>query len=418
MEKFNAKEAFADNYQLYKDTWVSNGVYAPTGDQISFKDFLATPNANIWLPKVVEDIAREPVEPMLVVSSLLDRVQFNGAARITFPALGAITAADIAEGQAYPEQTLNVAPGSITVNTGKSGVAFKISEEMRRNSMFDVINLHIRAARRALDRHKEKKGMDFISGMGVTLFDNKNPESSVYGTCTGRAMSGAGNGSCRMEDLMKAYAHIMMQGFTPDTILLHPLAWSMWMVDPLLQTIVKNTGNGSWFQPHSMPKSGQPWASASQGGRGIPGGFGQFTPGGNAAGETPTSVTGLDQNLNSAAQIPSYFPHPLRVIVSPFVPFDVYKQTCDIMIFDSRNLGALVVEEDVTVDQWDDMSTDITKIKLKERYCFSIYEDGLAVGVLRNIPIKANEIALPISATISAAGSLSELDITSPISGL
>jgi hypothetical protein len=418
MEKFDAKVAFGDNYQLYRDTWVNNGVYAPTGTKIGFKDFLATPNANIWLPKVVEDIAREPVEPMLVVASLLDRVQFSGSARITFPALGAITAADIAEGQAYPEQTLNVAPGSVTVTTGKSGVAFKISEEMRRNSMFDVINLHIRAARRALDRHKEKKGMDFISGMGVTLFDNKNPESSVYGTCTGRSISGAGNGSCRMEDLMKAYAHIMMQGFTPDTILLHPLAWSMWMVDPLLQTIVKNTGSGSWFQPHSMPKSAQPWSAASQGGRGIPSGYGAFTPGGNAAGETPTSVNGLDQNLNSAAVIPSYFPHPLRVIVSPFVPFDVYKQTCDIMVFDSRNLGALLVEEDVTVDQWDDMSTDITKIKLKERYAFSIYEDGLAVGVLRNIPIKANEIALPVSATISAAGSLSELDITSPISGL
>ena len=53
---------------------------------------------------------------------------------------------------------------------------------------------------------------------------------------------------------------------------------------------------------------------------------------------------------------------------------------------------------------------------LKERYAFAVYEDGLATGVLRNVPIKANEIALPAHATISSAGELAELNTTSPIS--
>jgi len=416
---FDPQKAFGDKYELFRDTWHSNGFNVPTQAKVDFKDLLATPSANIWMPKVIEEIVREPVEPMLIVPSLLDRIAYTPAARITFPAMGAMTAFDLAEGQSFPEQSLNVAPGSITINVGKTGIMFKITEEMQKYSQYDVMNMHIRAGRRGPDRHKEKKGMTYISAMGVTLFDNINPTESVYGTCTGRSMSGAGNGSCRMEDLLKAYSHVMMQGYTPDTILLHPLAWSMWMADPLLQAIVKNTGNGQWFQPRNMPQQGRPWDASNQSKMGMPGGYGQYTPGGNAAGETATSpqnASEFDQNLQSAAVIPSYFPYPLKVLVSSFVPYDEERETTDIIIFDSSNLGALVVDSDVTLDQWEDMNADILKVKLKERYAFAIYEDGLGIGVLRNVAIKANEIAMPVHPTISAAGSLSELDVTSPIS--
>lgn len=416
--RFDHDKAFGGKYELFRDTWMANGFNDITQSQVSYKDMMATSNAAIWMPKVIEEIVREPVEPMLIIPSLLDRIAYTPAARYTFPAIGALVAYDLAEGQAYPEQTLNVAPGSMTINIGKTGVAFKITEEMQKYSQYDLMNMHIRAARRALDRHKERKGMDFISALGVTLFDNINPTESVFGTCTGRSITGAGNGSCRMEDLLKAYAHIMMQGYTPNTILIHPLAWSMWMADPLLQTIVKNTGNGQWFQPHNMPKSGLPWANASQAKMGMAGGYGAFTPSGNAASETATTAAELDQNLNSPAVIPSYFPHPLRVLVSPFVPYNSTNNTCDIMVFDSANVGALLTEGEVQTDSWEDLSTDITKVKLKERYAFAVYEEGLAIGVMRNVPIRANEIALPVQATISSSGSIAELDVTTAISGL
>jgi hypothetical protein len=419
--KINYSEAFGDsqeNHAEFRDTWLSSGFNHPTQTQMTFSDMMATPNAQYWMPKVVEDIIREPQEPMLVIQSLLDRIQYTPAARITFPAIGALVAYDLAQGQTYPEQQLQISPGSITINVGKTGLAFKITEEMQRYSQFDVINMHIRAARKALDRHKESKGMNYITSMGVSLFDNINPTSSLYGTCTGRSLTGAGNGSCRMEDLLKSYAHIMMQGFIPDTILMHPLTWSMWLADPLLQTIVKNTGRGSWFQKHNMPKSGLPWANASQNKMGLGSGYGAFTQTGNAGSETPTAVSEIDQNLNSAPVIPSYFPHPLSVVVSPFVPFNVHNNTCDIMIFDSSNLGALVVDEDVVSDQWEDLSADIIKVKLRERYTFAIYEDGLGIGVMKNVPVVANEISFPAQATISATGEFDELDPTAAISGL
>jgi len=412
------KDYFNDNEAVFVDTWMNNGFHDMTQKKLTFDDIMATPNFSVWMPKVVEEVVREPVEPLTIIPQLLDRIAYTPAAKITVPAIGALVAYDMGEDMSYREQSLNLAPGSITVNVGKTGLAFKITEEMRRYSQFDIINMHLRAGRRALDRHKEKKGWDYISGMGVTIFDNINPLESVYGTCTGRAMTGAGNGSCRMEDLVKAYAQVMLQGFIPDILLMHPLTWSMWMADPLLQTIVKNTGNGSWFQPTNVPRTSSPWAAASQGGMGMSGGNMQYTPPDNNASETPTAKTALDQTLRTAPVIPSYFPYPLSVIVSPFAPYNVHNNTCDIMIADSKNLGALVVDEDVSSESWDDMSNDSMKVKMRERYCIAIYNDGNGIGVLRNVPIVANEIALPVHPTISAAGSLDELDPTTAISGL
>ena len=406
----------AEDLSLVLDTWNNNGFNVPTQTKFEFTDLMATSNSSIWMPKVIEEVAREPVEPMLIIPSLLDRVQYSAAARYSFPAIGALVAYDLAPAQAYPEQTLNIAPGTVTINVGKTGIAFAITEEMIRYSQYDVMSMHIRAARRALDRHKEQKGWAYISGMGQTLFDNLAPTTSVYGTCTGRNMSGAGNGSCRMEDLLKAYSYIMMSGFVPNTLIMHPMTWSIWMTDPLLQSITKNTGNGAWFQRMNMPKSARPWQGSSMGGTGLPSGYGAMMPAGNVAGETPTNVSGYDQNLNSAAVIPSYFPFPLNVVVSPFAPFNPENNTADIMICDSSNLGAMVVDHDVLVDQWEDLSADTMKIKLKERYAFQVYEDGLAIGVLRNVPIKANEIAFPLQATISSTGSLADLNVATAIS--
>lgn len=417
--KFDHKSAFGEdpgNHSLFLDTWLNNGYNDVVQQKIDFKDLMSTPNSSIWMPKVVEDVIREPVEPMLIIPSLLDRVQYTAAARFSFPAIGALVAYDLAPAQAYPEQQLQVAPGTVTINVGKTGIAFSITEEMVRYSQYDVMTMHLKAGRRALDRHKEQKGWNFISGMGIGIFDNLVPSSSVYGTCTGRAMDGTGNGACRMEDLLKAYSYLMMNGYVPNTIIMHPMTWSIWMTDPLLQSITKNTGNGSWFQPHNMAKSDRPWANASQGGTGIPGGYGQYIPGGGTSSETPTSVSGLDQNLTSTAVIPGYFPYPLRVLVSPFMPFNPQNETADIIICDSANLGALVVDQEVQTDQWEDMSADTLKIKLKERYAFHMYDDGLAIGVMRNVPIKANEIAFPLQATISSAGSLDDLDPSTAIS--
>lgn len=399
---FDQSKAFGDKFELFRDTYLSDGFNTPTQSVLSFTDLLATSNAGEWLPKTFENILRAPVEPMIMAPMLLDKIAYTGA-KITFPAIGAMVAADIAEGQSFPERTLNIAPGTMTASVGKSGLQFRVTEEMVMDSQFDVINLHLDAARKAMARHKEKKAFDFINSMGTLLFDNKNPGSSVYGVCTGRDIVGAGNGSCRMEDLVKAFSHIMMQGFMPDTILMHPLTWSIWLTDPVLQTITKNTANGAWFQPHTPPKASTSWDAANQGKLGLSGGF-THTPGGNTGGDTPSGVNDIDQHLSSAPTVPGYFPYPLRVLVSPYVPFNVESQLADIMVFDSSNLGAMIEKFPIVVDRWEDLFTDIINIKMKEAYGFGIYNDGLGIGVMKNIPITPNAISFPAVPTISASG--------------
>ena len=43
--------------------------------------------------------------------------------------------------------------------------------------------------------------------------------------------------------------------------------------------------------------------------------------------------------------LPNYLGLPFRILVSPFVHFDPENRTTDIMMFNSRNLGALIVDE-------------------------------------------------------------------------
>jgi hypothetical protein len=217
-----------------------------------------------------------------------------------------------------------------------------------------------------------------------------------------------------MEDLLKAWSFLMMQGYIPDTILIHPLAWSMWMSDPLLQTIAKNTGRGPWFNNPNPAKTSLSWPNASQNKMGVAGGL-AYVPSETTASDVPSGVGEIDQTLNAKPSVPGYFPFPLSVVVSPFAPFDTEKNTCDIMLFDSSNLGALIVDEDVSMDQWTDLSVDMEKIKLKEKYGFCVYEDGLAIGVMKHVPIVPNEISGPVQAMIT---NLSALTLTTAISGL
>ena len=419
-EVINVKDAFSDDQsgeQLFVDTWVNKGRYDITGQTFEMKDLLATSNARYWMPKVVEEIIREPVQPVLVIERLLDRISYDAAARITFPAIGDLVAAEIPEGGEYPERSLQIAPGTITVDVGKHGIAVRITEEMRRYSRFDVLALHLRAAKNAMAKHKEQIGFNYINSMGTVVFDNVNPAQSVYGTCTGRNIVSVGNGACTMDDFIKAYSFVLMQGFTPNIVMLHPMTWSMWMADPILRTIAKNTGNMTgWYGTHTTGGTMRPWAKANQGGKGMGSGT-QYTPSGNAAGATPTALTGI-ADMKGAPEIPSYFPYPLTILVSPFVPFDVYNNTADIMLFDSDNLGALCMDEEITTDEWDDPAHDIIKVKMRERYALAIYEDGLGIAIMKNIPVKANEIAFPAVPTISASGTYSELDVTTAIVGL
>ena len=380
--------------------WKNNG-NLEDGQRVKLNDALSVPNAPMLMPKVISNIVKEAAEPLLVGTSLLQRINYSYGQTITFPAVGAMVAADIAEGQEYPERSLQMGGATVTASIGKSGVAVKVTDEMIRYSQFDVIGMHLRAAGRALARHKEVKIFNFIRSVGVTCFDNVNPASSLKGVTTGRDMKGAGNGSVTMDDIFDAYAQVITQGFTPNTLLMHPLTWTMFVKDATLRSFVLGNNGGNMFAGWSGSAAVRaPWDNSSQGGLGMSAGQ-DITPGGNAAGLSASPLSAYPQTLSTAPQLPGYMNIPFRIIVSPFVPYDPRRKLTDIYMFDSAELGVLIVDEEVTTEEFDDPRVDIRKIKLRERYGIGILNEGKAIATLKNVHVVPNEVVLPAQAHIN-----------------
>ena len=70
------------------------------------------------------------------------------------------------------------------------------------------------------------------------------------------------------------------------------------------------------------------------------------------------------QQMTSAPVLPSYLGLPFKILVSPFVHPET--RTTDILMFNSRNLGALSVAEEPHVKSWEDGQYNIQKRTIEE----------------------------------------------------
>jgi len=374
--KYFSDAKLQDKYENAEKIWTNNGFenqadqYDPTkkDQKIGFKelcDALSTPDASILIGKVVSNIVKEAIEPLLIGTSLLHTIRFSAGQQITFPAAGAFTAEDIPEGGEYPERKLEVA-GTVTAFIGKSGVKVKITDEMLRYSQYDVMSMHIRAAGRALARHKETKIFNMINNEGNVTFDN----NLVAKKTSGRASDGTGNGTITLDDLLVMYSKIVSKGFVPNALLMSPLGWLLFARDPILRAF--GFANGG---PMFGPMQGQPGAAKSwyQGGINV-----------GPVASAPYAAT-------TYANVPNMFPSPLRIIVSPFLSYTAASGATaaktNIIMADTNELGIIVIDEDVTNEEWDDPNRDIRTIKFRERYGLGILNEGQAVAVAKNISI-------------------------------
>jgi len=66
-------------------------------------------------------------------------------------------------------------------------------------------------------------------------------------------------------------------------------------------------------------------------------------------------------------------------------------------MFNSRNLGALIVAEEPHVKSWEDGQYNIQNMSIEETYGFGILQEGQAVAVAKNVQIRPNEFVCPIS---------------------
>jgi len=409
----------------FKWIWENNGYVEPDDgskkqknrEYLTIDDALSTSHAPLLFPKVVNRIIKEAGEPLLVGTSLLTPIRFKYGQTISFPAVGALSAFDIPEGGEYPEVTLDMGGGTVTASVGKVGMAVKMTEEMLRYSQYDVMSMHLTAVGRAMARHKEKKIFGFIRAMGVTVFDNLNPSRSLLGVTHGRNLQGVANGSLVVDDIFDCWGQIVTQGYTPNTLLMHPLTWVMFVKDPVLRAFALQNGGGVFFASWTGNPAGKaPWGDKL----GVAGGqtiTPSTTPDGSSAPHSSagSQLLAYPQTISSAPRLPSYFNIPLLIIVSPFVFFDARRKITDIYMFDRSELGALIIDEELNTGSWEDPARDILKVKAKERYGVAIFSEGQAIGVMRNIMVRPNEIVLPAQTTIEVSSTLSSIDPSVPI---
>ena len=375
-------------------TFRNSGV-SEVGAKVALRDTITTPSAPMAFKRVITEVIQEAIEPILIGTRLIDVIRMDGyGTQVNFGTLGATGPADLsmAEGQEYPEFSIQKGGGTATANIGKHGIAIKVSEEMINQSQWDVIGLHVRQASRALARHKEKLIFNMLNAAGVVIFDNLNPTTAEIGRTTGRNLAGAGNGSMTVDDFYDMYAKTLERGFTPNVVLCHPLTWAMFVKDPNMRSIVLETGSGlgNWFNgsPQNVyPSMSQAWKSA-----------------GKLTGPTVTNPTKEEREGTQTSKIgfPSMFPFGgITVIPTAHVPFDPINKTTSIIMIDTNQVGAMVVSEDPHMEEWKDQSTDIYKIKMRERYGFALYNQGQGISIARNISVEPNALVLPPQATIS-----------------
>ena len=383
----------------YSHVWRNEG-FADSGDFISMTDVLASPDTTKYFKVTMEDAVREAIEPMLPIStSLLAKVKYEPGMTASFGAIGAAVAGDVAESGEYPEIKLQTGTGVQITTIGKSGIAFKWTEEMQRYNQYGIVDLHLKACARALARHKESKALAMFTAMGITTHDNANPGASRYGTTSGRAYSGSGNGSVTMDNIIEAYTALLMEGFTPDTIIVHPLTFSMFLTDPVLRAVAVETGslNNFYNMWSGNAADVSPWSKGALGAAG---------PLYNAKGEPLTERNVKEYNGSAAPKLPSYLGLPFKIMVSPYVPYNPQTKLTNVYVLDSSNVGALLVDEEPVVDNIPDLKRDENLIKVRERYAILPFNAGHAIAVMKNVHVVPAEITAPTMATATLTNSL------------
>lgn len=399
----NAKEG--RKFEDISHAW-HNGGRTRDGEQLKMQDILSMWEAPVFIPKIINNEIQEAVEPMLIGTSLLQRIDYQPGTVINLPVMGAVDGDfRVGEEENYPEFQVTIAGGSQIASTGKYGLAMRFTEEVRRNSMFDVVTMYARQAARVLGRFKEEQVWAMVLSQGTVTHDNATPANADFGTTTGRGLDGAFNGSFVMDNMFEMYSAIMANGFIPNALLLHPLSWLMWTQDAQLRHFAQMS-QGTYF---GYQWSGSPAKNdfmSYQGGQGETGAQLRRNAAGLLDPAQASSPLDFSQNLKSAPVVPGYFGLPLSVIVSPFIPFDHTTNTTSIIMADASQLGFYVDEHGLMVDEWQNPMTDVQMIRMKERYSMRPKDRGLGIAVANNIVVTANQIILPAQASIDVAGSV------------
>lgn len=312
------------------------------------KDFLATPQAKVLIPRVIVGTMRKAADPLYLASQFFKKVRLKSGQAVMFPSIGVMRAYDVAEGQEIPQETIDWQRhkgGFIT--TGKSGVRVQFSDDILQDCEFDIVGMMLSEAGRAMARHKEQKAFTEWLSHGWIVFDNalrkKDPVKYAEAGTTGVDFNNNLNDTLSVEDLLDVIIAVYNNEYTPTDLVLHPLAWT---------AFAKNGLTGALTSPFDrFAKPEEPNGSFKLG---------------------PDSIQGR-------------LPFGFNVNLSPFCPIDKKAKTFDMFCVDRNNVGVQIVKNDLKTEEFRDPSRDIRNVKVTEAYGFGTFNEGRAICCARNI---------------------------------
>lgn len=351
---------------------------------IQLKDVLAEGDLSRLIPVAISEIVREAAEPILIANQLFTTINQKDGIYIQMPAVGAMDSVEeVAQGQEYGTEEITLGGGtSIRINVRKYGIKLNLTEEMVEQSQWDVIGQWLKAAGRAFARKKNRISFNLFNDAALTIVDNANPARSVLGRrLSGMGFDGSGNivpnNSFSAEDFFDIWAAMLQEGFAPNAVVLHPMAWSIWMKDPILRTFAWQNGSGPLFNAYDVQGVKR---DEFFNGLGI-------SKGGARPGET------IPPDFKGKPILPPYLNVPFQVMVSPQVYMDPVKKVTNMYFVDTENAGAIVQAEPINHYQWTDPEKDVQSIRLREKYAVHLLNEGRGVGTVKNVSLYPNRVA-------------------------
>lgn len=353
-------------------------------ESISLKDVLNNGDLSRLVPVAISEIVREAAEPLLIAKQLFTTINQKEGIYLQMPAIGALdTIEEVAPGQEYGTEEITLGGGAaIRIDIRKYGIKLALTEEMVEQSQWDVIGLWLKAAGKAFARKKNRVCFNLFDGQALTLVDNANPAKSVLGRrLSGMGFDGSGNivanNSFSAEDFFDIYASMLQEGFAPNTIVVHPLTWAIWMKDPILRAFCWQNGSGPMFNAYDL--------------QGVK--RDEFFNGLGMSKGGPRPGENMPVDFKGKPVLPPYLNVPFTVMVSPQVHFDPVNKLTNMYFVDTENSGAIIEAESINHHQWVDPERDIQMIRLREKYACVMLNEGRGVGVVKNIPLVPNRVA-------------------------
>lgn len=347
-------------------TLLNHGYRASEAPRITITEALQSADASILFPRAIADTLMRGREPMMIGQTVLAKtIQVDNVRSFEFPVVGALRAFDIGETQEYPEQSPAFSRNYIEIKVTKSGLAFAISEEIIRDSMWDVLGYMIEAAGYALMRHKEQKIFKEAIDKAHPVYDNSVNDQNFW--THGMGADGKYNYTVHFDDLIDALGALVAHEYVPTDIVMHPLSWVVLAKDPILRAQFLHGGQIGQTVWRNMPTFDQsanlPWA--------INYVVTPFMPI-----KLRTKLTG-----HSGGGATSPWPNPQNLPDA---------NISDILIVD-RNNGILILQrEPMSMDDFEDWRRDATMMKFKERYGVAALNQGRGMTVIKNVRLDTN----------------------------